>query len=79
MSDNTHYGLIMFGGDYDNDHPDPELRGTGPSAFFVASGDEAFCWDGLAQWTEHHPLGRDQRAEVVARDPAILALSAGDP
>jgi hypothetical protein len=69
---NTHYALVVFSGDFDGDHPDPDLRGTGPSATLVAAGPAAHCWKALAAWTERHPLRRDEAAEVVLRDLRLV-------
>lgn len=67
---NTHYALISFSGDFGNDHPDPTLRGCGPSVSLIAVGTEDFCLQALAEWTKKHPLQRDQEAEIVRRDPS---------
>lgn len=64
---NTHYGVIVFGGDFDNDHPDPLLRGHGPHMEMIACGPEQHCWDAIKEWTATHPLRRDEHAEVLAR------------
>lgn len=69
---NTHYALIMFSGDPDNEHPDEELRGTEPSARLIAAGSEQFCWDSLAKWTANHPLRMWEDAEVVERHPSVV-------
>lgn len=70
---NTHYALLIFGGDFDNDHPDEELRGHGPEMTMIAAGPEEFCWRALADWTAKRPLRRDESAEVVTRDPNVVA------
>lgn len=69
---NTHYAVVVFGGDFDNDHPDPKRRGLGPTLEMVGCGDEAFCWDAARSWTAAHPLGRDETVEVLARDPQVV-------
>ena len=69
---NTHYAVLYFMGDYDNDHPDKELRGQAPSLTLIAAGPEDFCWDSLVRWTSTHPLRRDEHAEVLARNPAMV-------
>lgn len=66
----SHYGVITFSGDPDNEHPDAELRGKHPLMEHIACGPEAFCWDALARWTTAHPLRMWEEAEVLARDPA---------
>lgn len=77
---NTHYGVIVFGGDPDNEHPDEELRGSAPSLSYIASGGEEFCWQALARWTQGHPLRLWEEAEVLARDPSVVAnLSPPEP
>lgn len=73
---NTHYALITFTGDYDNNHPDEALRGTSPNVEQIAVGPEDFCWDALIKWTATHPLQRGQEAEVVARDPIVVEQGA---
>lgn len=69
---NTHYAVLTFPGDFDNDHPDPELRGTGPSLTFIGTGPEDHCWEALRRWTADHPLRRDEAAEVLVRDPLVV-------
>jgi hypothetical protein len=69
---NTHYAVISFSGDPGAEHPDPELRGLGPSLAFVAVGPEDFCWDALGRWTAKHPLRMWEEAEVLQRDPAVV-------
>lgn len=64
---NTHYAVLTFSGDPDGEHPNEELRGTGPSLTLIAAGDEDFCWKSLEAWTEKHPLRRGEDAEVVER------------
>jgi hypothetical protein len=64
---NTHYALVVFSGDYDNDHPDPDLRGRAPDADLIAAGPEQFCWEAAARWTTKRPLQRGQHVEIVAR------------
>jgi hypothetical protein len=73
---NTHYALILFSGDPDSEHPDPELNGRGPQAEFIAAGPEDFCWSALAQWTVKHPLRMWETAEVVARHPSVVRAPA---
>jgi hypothetical protein len=75
---NTHYAVIVFGGDPASEHPDPELRGRGPSLDLIAAGPAEFCWEALARWTAEHPLRLWEEAEVLARDPLIaLSLATG--
>lgn len=69
---NTHYAVIAFSGDPDSEHPDEELRGTGPSLQLIAAGPEGFCWDSLDQWTRKHPLRMWEDAEVVERHPSVV-------
>lgn len=69
---NTHYALLVFGGDLDGDHPDPVLRGCGPRVELIAAGPADHCWSALEQWTATNPLRRDETAEVVGRDPALV-------
>lgn len=69
---NTHYALLVFGGDFDNDHPDVELRGTGPSVTLLGAGDEDFCWTAIATWTARRPLRAGEHAEVVLRDRSLV-------
>lgn len=71
---NTHYALVVFSGDPDEEHPDPALRGRGPHVEMVACGTEAFCWDAIARWTARHPLQMWQTAEVVVRDPSTVRV-----
>jgi hypothetical protein len=68
FSTNTHYGVVVFGGDFDNDHPDPLLRGESPHMELIACGGEEHCWDALRDWLTTHPLRRDEHAEVLTRD-----------
>lgn len=70
---NTHYGVIVFGGDFDDDHPDEALRGQAPSLTLIAAGPEEFCWQALSEWTSKHPLRRDEYAEVLSRDLQVVA------
>lgn len=74
---NTHYAVIVFGGDLDNDHPDETLRGYGPQMTLIAAGPEQYCWDALERWTAEHELQRDETAEVVKRDPSVVRLPPG--
>lgn len=69
---NTHYAVLVFSGDYDNDNPDPELRGKGPDLTLIAAGPEEHCWTTLAEWTEKHGLRRDEHAEVLTRCPSAV-------
>lgn len=69
---NTHYALVVFGGDFDGDHPDDALRGHGPDVTLIGAGPEEFCWDAAARWVERHPLQRDETVEVVARHPSVV-------
>lgn len=69
---NTHYGVIVFSGDPDEEHDDPELRGSPPTMNYIASGPEQFCWDSLASWTLKHPLRQWEDCEVLARDPSVI-------
>lgn len=69
---NTHYGVLTFSGDPDNEHPDEELRGTGPHLELIAAGDEESCWRSLAKWTETHPLRLWEDAEVLERHPSVV-------
>lgn len=69
---NTHYGVIEFGGDPAAEHPDEELRGSGPTLTLICAGPEEFCWAALARWTAKRPLRLWETAEVVARDPALV-------
>lgn len=71
MAGNTHYAVLYFAGDFDNDHPDEELRGSSPSMTLLGAGDEAFCWKQCADWTAKHPLRRHEHAEVLLRTEAI--------
>lgn len=69
---NTHYGVITFSGDPAEEHPDPELRGRGPSLDLIACGDEDFCWKALARWTATHPLRLWEEVEVLERHPSVV-------
>ncbi len=69
----THYAVIAFSGDPASEHPDPELRGQPPSLDFLAAGPEDWCWWELARWTQDHPLRMWEEAEVLRRDPAVIA------
>ena len=69
---NTHYGVIVFGGDFDNDHPDKSLRGGGPHLEMIACGPEEHCWDAIRDWTKVNPLRRDEHAEVLTRDATAV-------
>lgn len=70
---NTHYGVITFNGDPMSEHPDEDLRGHSPHIEFIACGPEQFCWEQLARWTAKHPLRMWEEAEVLARDPVLIA------
>lgn len=64
---NTHYAVIVFDGDFDNDHPDEELRGHAPSLSLIGCGPEEFCWEAVRKWTEKRPLRRNETVEVLTR------------
>lgn len=70
---NTHYGVITFSGDPADEHPDDELRGAAPLFRYIAAGSEEFCWGALTNWTNIHPLRMWEEAEVLTRDPALVA------
>lgn len=72
FSTNTHYGVVVFGGDFDNDHPDPTLRGQGPHLELIACGPKQHCWDALYDWEKAHPLRRNEHIEVLERAPAAV-------
>lgn len=76
---NTHYAVIVFGGDPVGEHPDPELRGAAPSLTLVACGPEDFCWQALAEWTAGHPLRMWEDAEVLARHPTVVRDTVAGP
>lgn len=63
----THFGVIHFLGDLDDEHPDPDLKGRGPHIEVIAAGGEDHCWRALAEWTVKHPLRLFESAEVLAR------------
>lgn len=63
----THFAVIYHAGDPGADHPNPELRGRGPSLDLIAAGPEEHCWAALREWTTRHPLRRGESAEVVER------------
>lgn len=44
-----------------------------PSLDLIAAGPEAHCVEGLALWLEKHPLQEFQVAEIVTRDPKVVA------
>lgn len=69
---NTHYAVIAFSGDPAEEHPDPELRGQGPSLDLVACGPEEFCWTALDKWTRAHPLRMWEEAEVLERHKSVV-------
>jgi hypothetical protein len=70
---NTHYAVIAFSGDPAGEHPDEDLHGQEPSLDFIACGPEEFCWDALERQTDKHPLRMWEEAEVLARDPLLVA------
>ncbi len=70
---NTHYAVITFSGDPNNEHPDEDLRGSHPLMERIACGSEDFCWLALARRTDRHPLRMWEEAEVLARDPIHIA------
>lgn len=70
---NTHYGLLVFLGDFDGDHPDEARRGCAPSLEFLAAGPEQFCWDSVGKYVLERGLQRDELVEVVTRDPLLVA------
>jgi hypothetical protein len=77
---NSHYAIVVFGGDPGGEHPDPDLRGRGPQLTLIGSGPEEFCWSAIANWTSRHPLRQWEHAEVVARTPEMTAEHPGaDP
>lgn len=69
---NTHYGVIVFGGDPAGEHPDVGLRGQAPRMEFLCSGPEEFCWEAVARWTAEKPLRMWETAEVLTRDPSVV-------
>lgn len=69
---NTHYAVVVFGGDPAAEHPDEELRGSGPRMEQIASGSEEHCWASIARWTAEHPLRMWETVEILARDPAVV-------
>lgn len=73
---NTHYGVVVFGGDPAGEHEDPDLHGREPSMELIACGDEAFCWRALAAWTAMRPLRHREEAEVLGRDLATVTAQA---
>jgi hypothetical protein len=70
---NTHYAIIVFSGDPAGEHPADELNGQPPSMNLIASGPADWCWEQIARWTTEHPLRMWEEAEVVERDPALVA------
>jgi hypothetical protein len=70
---NTHYAVIVFGGDPGGEHPDAGLCGNGPGLTLIGSGPEDFCWSAIAAWTSKHPLRQWEHAEVLARSPEMIA------
>ena len=73
---NNFYAVVHFSGDPDAEHPDPDLKGTGPQMTLIAAGDEQYCWEALIRWTGRHPLRMWERAEVLARTIAEAPLPA---
>lgn len=69
---NTHYAVLVFSGDLDEEHPDPDLNGSGPRMELIAAGPEDFCWQALADWTAEHPLRMWEDAEVLARHESVV-------
>jgi hypothetical protein len=69
----THYAVVVFGGDPAGEHPDPDLRGRGPQLTLLGCGSADFCWSAIADWTSKHPLRPCEHAEVVARSPELIA------
>lgn len=69
---NTHYAVLSFSGDPDEEHPDEELRGREPHLTLIAAGGEDFCWDALARWTAAHSLRMWEDAEVLERHPTVV-------
>ncbi len=69
---NTHYAVVVFGGDPASEHPDDTLRGRAPHLDLIACGSEDFCWQAVEDWTAKHPLGDWQAVEVLARDLAVV-------
>lgn len=69
---NTHYGVLVFGGDPAGEHPDEELRGQAPRMELLCSGPEEFCWKAVSRWTAKKPLRMWETAEVLARDPSVV-------
>jgi hypothetical protein len=65
---NTHYAVLVYAGDFDDDHD-----GKGPEMTLIAAGPEQFCWDAITRWTAAHALRPFESAEVVARDPQVVA------
>lgn len=74
---NTHYGVIHFTGDPVGEHPDPQLRGKGPSLELIAAGPEDYCWKALERWSASRPLRQWETAEVLARHPSVVVPPAG--
>ena len=74
---NTHYAIVVFGGDPGGEHPDPELRGCGPQLTLIGSGSEEFCWSAITDWTSNHPLRQSEHAEVVAQSPQMITQRPG--
>lgn len=69
---NTHYAVIVFGGDPGSEHPDEDLRGSAPSIFLLGCGPEDFCWGSAARWTAKHPLRMWEEVEIVRRHPSVV-------
>lgn len=73
---NTHYGVVVFTGDPDEEHPNESLRGRCPHMELICAGTEEGCWAALNAWTMRHPLEQWQHAEVLAR---MVSLSPSGP
>lgn len=76
---NTHYAVVVFGGDPGAEHPDEELRGRGPHLELIACGSESFCWEHVSVWVGNHPLQDWQTVEVLMRDPAVVRVPKRSP
>lgn len=72
---NTHYGVLVFGGDPAGEHPDEALRCRPPTIEFICTGPEEFCWVVLTRWTAQHPLRMWETAEVLARDVSAVRVA----
>lgn len=69
---NTHYGVVVFSGDPDGEHDDPDLNGHSPSIMLICSGSKQFCWDSMTTWTAKHPLRKWEYVEVLAKDSQVV-------